>query len=103
MSDDPDDEVLRQAAARGLGLSTSFVLSRQEPIRLVVHNEDGTWDFFCNTTDDGRFIQTVHVAEMFELFAADLQELRDLPRGWLAERQERGDAWMFEEHVGQSE
>jgi hypothetical protein len=94
------EATLREAAARGLGLSTAPVLAGTEPIRLVMHNGDGTWDFLCNTTEDPDMIQTVHVREMFDRFAADLTEVRDLPRGWLAERREPGDAWLYEEIEG---
>lgn len=89
-------QVLAEATRSGLGLTTSFVLSGAEPIRLVAHNEDGTWDSLCNTTDDGLFITTVHMAEMFEQYADELGELSALPPGHLAERQERGDAWVIE-------
>ncbi len=98
MDDDPREveATLREAAARGLGLATTPVLAEVEPIRLVMHNPDGTWDFLCNTTGDPDMIKTVHVREMFDRFAADLAEVRDLPLGWLAERQEPGDAWLYE-------
>ena len=57
-----------------------------EPLRLVIHRADGSWDFLCDTTDDARFLVAVHAEHVFDRFPADLAALRALPRGFLAER-----------------
>ncbi len=67
-----------------------------EPLRLVIHRADGSWDFLCNTTDDPQFLRTVHAEHVFERFPADLNGLRNLPPGYLAERESRSDSWSTE-------
>lgn len=86
-----------EAASRvGLSLVSTLVLSGMEPLRLVIHHDDGTWDFLCGTTDDARYLKTIHTDEVFAMFMFDLQPLRALAPGHLAERDGRGDEWHVE-------
>ncbi len=82
-----------------LAITTTFVLGGLEPLRLVVHHEDGSWDFLCNTTSDLKYLQTVHADEMFTRFSNDLAPLRTLARGYLAERDEPGGEWLVEPYT----
>jgi len=72
-----------------------------EPLRLVIHHHDGTWDFLCNTTSEDHHMITIHTAEVFSRFARALQPLRTLPAGHLAERDGLYDEWHIEENTEQ--
>ncbi|WP_158544443.1 hypothetical protein [Blastococcus sp. TBT05-19] len=78
-----------------LSIVSTFVLGGMEPVRLVVHHADGSWDFLCNTIDDAGSMVTVHTEHVFERFP-DLLPLRSLPRGFLAERGDVSDEWVTE-------
>ncbi|MDP9416508.1 MAG: hypothetical protein M3P48_01400 [Actinomycetota bacterium] len=69
-----------------------LVLTGEEPVRVVTHYHDGTWDFSCATTSDPAEVVTVHAQHVFEQFP-DLAGLRGLPRGHRAEREESGRTW----------
>ena len=90
-----------EAARLSLSLVSTFVMAGMEPLRLVIHHDDGTWDFLCNTTADARYLTTIHTDEVFAKFGLDLQSLRTLPPGHLAEREGRGDEWHVEPYVEQ--
>lgn len=89
------------ASTAGLSLVSTFVLSGMEPLRLVIHHDDDTWDFLCGTTDDARYLTTIHTDEVFARFGTDLQPLRSLALGHLAEREGPGDEWRVEPYVEQ--
>ncbi|MGY2066992.1 hypothetical protein [Blastococcus sp. SYSU DS0619] len=78
---------------------STFVLGGLEPLRLVIHYDDGTWAFLCNTTAEPEHLVTVHTGEVFTRYAEALTGLRRLPSGHLAERQEPGDPWTTEAYV----
>ena len=86
-------------APDSLGIASRFVLSGDEPVRLVIHHGGGTWDFLCNTTGASADLVTIHAAHMFDRFT-DLAEVADLPKGYLAEREEPGDRWHRELDLG---
>jgi len=77
-------------------IASTFVLGGLEPLRLVIHHADGSWDFLCNTTDDARFLVTVEADHVFTQFPADLAALRTLPSGSLAEREDPSSDWSVE-------
>lgn len=89
------------ASTVGLSLVSTFVLAGMEPLRLVIHHDDGTWDFLCGTTSEARYLKTIHTDEVFAKFGIDLQPLRTLPPGHLAERDGRGDEWHVEPYTEQ--
>jgi len=73
--------------------TTCRVLDDGYPVLLVTHDEDGTRQFLCNTTndtDDGRVACLQHIVEMHPSVA----ELADLPRGWQAIRDAPGEPWQ---------
>ena len=86
----------------GLSLVSTFVLSGMEPLRLIIHHDDDTWDFLCGTTDDDRYLTTMHTDEVFARFGTDVQQLRTLAPGHLAEREDRGDEWRVERYAEHS-
>ena len=73
---------------------STFVLDGLEPLRVVVHHNDGDWTFACGTTDEAEHLVTVHAEHMFRRFGCDLFQLRDLQPGHVAERDEPGDEWL---------
>ena len=79
-----------------LSIASTFVLDGVEPLRLVIHHADGSWDFLCNTTDDDRYLVAVHAEHVFDQFRADLAALQTLPPGFLAERASVSDGWSTE-------
>ncbi|WP_100502103.1 hypothetical protein [Geodermatophilus chilensis] len=79
-----------------LSIASTFVLGDMEPLRLVIHHADGSWDFLCDTTDDARFLTTVRAEHVFEQFPTDLAALRSLPPGLLTERGSASDVWSTE-------
>ncbi len=83
------------------GYVSTFVLSGVEPLRLVVHDHEGDWQFLCGTTDDARFIVPIHAQDMFERYP-EIAHLRGLPVGTLAERPTQSAPWTVEE-VGHEE
>lgn len=77
---------------------STFVLDGLEPLRLVVHHDDGDWTFACGTTDEAEHFVTVHAEHMFRRFGHDLFHLRDLQPGHVAERDAPGDEWLISPH-----
>lgn len=75
-------------------MSTS-VLGGLEPLRVVVHHDDGDWTFACGTTDEAEHFVTVHAEDMFRRFGDDLSHLRDVPPGCVAERDAPGEEWLL--------
>lgn len=79
--------------AKNLGVfTTSRVLDDGYPVLLVTHDEDGDWQFLCNTTnesDDGRLVTLQQIVENH----LSVIELADLPMGWRAIREAPGQPW----------
>jgi hypothetical protein len=84
-----DLEALIAAALNESGAASAYLsgtVSRKElPILLVVHEEDGDWQFLDGGTVDPDDCVVVHVEHVFEDHG-DLAAVADLPRGWAAER-----------------
>ncbi len=79
-----------------LSIASTFVLGGMEPLRLVIHHADGSWDFLCNTTNDATFLVALHAEHVFDQFPADLAALQTLQPGFLAERGSASDQWSIE-------
>jgi hypothetical protein len=75
--------------------STRTVMNGDEPIMLVVHDDDGDWQFLpeAGIGEDGVLIHLSHIVEAHP----EIHELRDLPRGWGAERTSESDPWARSE------
>jgi hypothetical protein len=73
-----------------LGVFSNRQLLREGyPLRLVMHDADGDWQFLCGTTSDpsdGMLVCLDHVVARFP----EVQELADLPPGWRALREDLG-------------
>jgi hypothetical protein len=74
---------------------STFVLDGLEPLRVVVHHDDGDWTFACGRTDEAEHFVTVHAEHMFRRFGYDLFHLRGLPPRHVAERDAPGDEWLI--------
>jgi hypothetical protein len=78
---------------RRLGVITTAAVLEGAPILLVSHDEDdGGWQFLCDTTNDpadGRIVHLTHLVRM----DGTINEVADLPLGWLAYRTAIGAEW----------
>lgn len=72
--------------------STRDVMNGESPILLVVHDREGDWQFLSGgpfESDNGVLIHLSHIVEDHP----EIHELRDLPRGWAAERDSVEQPW----------
>jgi hypothetical protein len=68
------------------------------PVLVVSHDaDDGAWQFLCGTTNDPKDGVTESLASMLERDPV-LDELADLPRGWIAWREDKESDWVREPH-----
>ena len=100
MSENASDWKFDQEKKVG-AITTRQVLDDDKPILLVIHyGDDCSWAFLCDTTEkesDSRMVS------MEEIVTKDptLNEIADLPPGWIAYRDFVGDEWdKFEESEG---
>jgi hypothetical protein len=75
--------------------TTRFVLDKDLPILIVVHERDGGWEFLCGTTDKRKDAREIFLGEAVELDPR-LREIADLPVGWRAYRDSPEAPWMQE-------
>ena len=73
--------------------TTVAVMEGREPVRLVSHDEDGDWQFLCDTTLDVDDLKLVCLGCALERDDS-LREVADLPRNWYAKREQVGDPWV---------
>ena len=67
-----------------------------DPILCVVHDEDDHgWQFLDGREVDIAEGRVIGMAEALRLDPS-LREVADLPTGWLAQRERRGDPWIRE-------
>jgi hypothetical protein len=89
-------EIGPREAPSELGILTSRpVAEGTEPVRVVVHDHEGDWQFVCGTTNHASDAMIVGVNHILDLDPT-LEELLDLPRGTRAFREEPGDPWRHE-------
>lgn len=81
--------------------TTQFVVENQHPIMLITHDEEGDWQFLCGTTNDSDDARISCFGCMFERHP-EIAQLADLPRGWLAWRQDENSPWTREEQASES-
>ncbi len=77
-----------------IAITTKKIVSRQSEILLVSHDEDdGMWEFL-----DGEDVceENAVVVSMFEMSQIDesINELYDLPLGWIAYRENKTTEWI---------
>jgi hypothetical protein len=67
------------------------------PILRVVHEDDGSWQFLCDTTYDVADLKVVALEEIVKRDPT-VNELFQLNYGWHALRDTVGEKWQTEEH-----
>jgi hypothetical protein len=73
------------------------VLEARQPLRLVAHDSDDDWQFLSGSGDD----DLLHVPLQRVLDRVpEAAEFEDLPRGWLAWREEAGAGWIRQPQPG---
>jgi hypothetical protein len=71
---------------------TTHRVLQGSPILLVSHDEDGDWQFLCGTTNE---LSEAALVCLGDMLARDdtLNQVADLPEGWMAERSTVGAPW----------
>ncbi len=97
--------VLAEASAwpflegKNLGVfTTSRVVDEGYPVLLVTHDQDGDWQFLCNTTNDTDDARVVSLQSIVESHPS-VAELADLPMGWQAVRDGPDEPWRRSENA----
>jgi hypothetical protein len=76
--------------------TTSRVTEQGYPVLVVAHDaDDGAWQFLCGTTNDPRDGMTTSLGRIIERHP-EIDELADLPLGWIAWREEEAGPWVRE-------
>ena len=76
--------------------TTSRVTGQGYPVLVVAHDaDDGAWQFLCGTTNDPRDGVTTSLGRILERHP-EIQELADLPLGWIAWRESADSGWVRE-------
>ena len=74
-------------------LTTKQVLEKDLPVLLVIHyGDDCSWAFLCDTTEEESDSKMTTMEEMVKKDPT-LEEIADLPPGWIAYRDFVGDEW----------
>lgn len=90
MNDDWPFDQERDVAA----LTTRQVLEDDLPVLYVVHySDDHSWAFTCGTSDDTDDLRIVCMSHIVDQDPA-LKFVADLEPGWVAVRDEVGEAWQ---------
>jgi hypothetical protein len=77
-------------------ITTKDIISGKKPILLVSHDyEDGMWEFLDNDNVDEKSARIVSLAEILKIDSS-LNDLHDLPLGWIAHRDNIKDFWKKE-------
>ena len=78
--------------------TTTYVLEGSLPILEVYHDHDGEWQFMCGTTNATVDAKLVCLGCMVERDPT-LNQLADMPTGWLAYRESQEHPWSREEYA----
>lgn len=73
-------------------LTMRQVMDGKEPILLVVHDDDGDWQFIGTSNALEENAAIVGLGNIYDLDPS-IGELADLPLGWQAVRERRGAPW----------
>ncbi len=79
-----------------VAFSTVRVFRENYPMLLASHDENGDWQFLCDTTTDPKDIFVVCLGCAFERDRT-IGELANLPLGWTATREYVGAPWFREQ------
>ncbi len=80
-----------------LVFTTTRVLHQHFPILLVTHDEDGSWQVLCGTTNDPQDGVVVCLGCVLQRDRS-IATLADLPPGWVAWREAATEPWQREPH-----
>lgn len=75
-------------------ITSTDIVHHGKPILFVSHdNDDGAWQFH---TGENVLIDDAMIVALAKIVALDysIQELADLPLGWIAKRQTANHSWM---------
>ena len=72
--------------------TTCRVIDEGYPVLLVTHDEEGDWQFLCNTTNDTEDARIVGLQCVVENHPS-VCDLSDLPMGWQALREGPDQPW----------
>jgi len=76
-----------------ISFSCSHVIDAGKEILYVSHDEEGDWQFMCgdsdHETETGKLICLEHITEL----DSSVNELYNLPIGYVAERKNKKDKW----------
>ncbi|WP_437327752.1 hypothetical protein [Sorangium sp. So ce381] len=79
-----------------LGVITTAPVVAGAPILMISHDaDDGGWQFLCGSTTDPGDGRIVHLEEIIAMDPT-VEEVADLPLGWVAFRSKVGGAWTRE-------
>jgi hypothetical protein len=79
-----------------LGVLTTIRVLEGAAIVMVSHDEDdGGWQFLCGTTGDPADGRIVHLQDIIDRDPT-VEEVSDLPLGWIAYRSAIGESWTRE-------
>lgn len=88
---------------RNLGIYTTRQVLEGLPILHVSHENDGDWQFLCDTTTDVADLKLVCLEEIVKRDPT-INDLYDLNYGWSAWRESREDEWQrWEQELGEDE
>ena len=75
-------------------ITTRQVLETNHPILRVTHDiEDEGWQFLCGTTDESSDARVVSLEQILKRDES-LNQLHDLPLGWVAWRKSLSSPWQ---------
>jgi len=79
-----------------LGVLTTAPVLAGSPVLMVSHDaDDGGWQFLCGTTTDPADGRIIHLQEIVAMDPT-LNDVADLPLGWIAFRRSVGGEWKRE-------
>jgi hypothetical protein len=81
--------------ANTLAITTRQVMTREYSVFMVCHDNDGTWQILCGTTNDSADGMAVCLGCAFE-HDRSIGAVADLPLGWMATRESDDAPWIRE-------
>lgn len=75
-------------------ITTKDIIQKKKDIKLVSHDEDdGMWEFLDGDEVDEKSAAVVSINEIVEIDNS-INELFDLPLGWIAHRESKDSKWI---------
>tara|TARA_R110001592_G_scaffold343029_1_gene633216 strand:+ start:59236 stop:60090 length:855 start_codon:yes stop_codon:yes gene_type:complete len=76
--------------------TTKYIVENRHPLMLITHDEEGDWQFLCGTTNNSDDVKISCFGCIYERHP-EIAEFSNLPRGWLAWREDENSPWIREE------